>query len=143
MQLPIFIAVVLLAVVVRVEGSQSTVVYVVCAGAAVLDVVLASYLLRNNRARLVVTTDDITFTRRQGSNDKAAAPQQIIHRVDGSTLSFRVAANGPVGSKYTGYVLRLRDKATGKEVYAGAFSRRKVQQACESQGWSFDAAGHS
>ncbi len=27
--------------------------------------------------------------------------------------------------------------ATGKEVYTGAFGRRKVQQACESQGWSF------
>jgi hypothetical protein len=27
--------------------------------------------------------------------------------------------------------------ATGKEVYAGAFGRRKVQQARQSQGWSF------
>jgi hypothetical protein len=52
-------------------------------------------------------------------------------------LSFRMAANGPVGSEYTGYALKLRDNATGKEVYAGAFGRRKVQQACESQGWSF------
>jgi hypothetical protein len=52
-------------------------------------------------------------------------------------LSFRMAANGPVGSEYTGYALKLRDNATGKEVYAGAFGRRKVQQACESQGWPF------
>jgi hypothetical protein len=48
-----------------------------------------------------------------------------------------VGANGPVGLQYTGYVLKLRDNATGEEVYAGAFGRRKVQQACESQGWSF------
>jgi hypothetical protein len=58
-------------------------------------------------------------------------------RPAGSTLSFRVGANGPVGLQYTGYVLKLRDNATGEEVYAGAFGRRKVQQACESQGWSF------
>jgi hypothetical protein len=48
-----------------------------------------------------------------------------------------MAANGLVGSQYTGYALKLRDNSTGKEVYAGAFGRRKVQQACESQGWSF------
>ena len=48
-----------------------------------------------------------------------------------------MAANGPIGSDHTGYALKLRDNATGKEVYAGAFGRRKVQQACESQGWSF------
>ena len=48
-----------------------------------------------------------------------------------------MGANGLVGSGYTGYVLELRDNATGKEVYAGAFDRGKVQQACESQGWSF------
>jgi hypothetical protein len=48
-----------------------------------------------------------------------------------------VGANGPVGLPYTGYVLKLHDNATGKDVYAGAFGRRKVQQACESQGWSF------
>lgn len=99
LQLPILIAVVLLAVVLRVEGEQATVVYVVCAGAAALDVVLARYLLRNGRARLVITRDDITYTNGRASNGKAAAPEQVIHRVDGSTLSFRVAANGPVGSK--------------------------------------------
>ena len=62
------------------------------------------------------------------------APQQVIQRAAGSTLSFRMGAKGPVGSQYTGYALKLRDNATGKEVYAGAFGRRKVQQACESQG---------
>lgn len=129
----------LVAVGFRVEGEQATVVYVVCAVLAILDVVLATYLLRNTRARLVVTPDDITFTRRQRPND-TTAPQQVIHRVDGSTLSFRVAANGPVGSKSTGYVLKLRDNATGHEVYAGAFGRRKVQEACEGQGWSFDGS---
>jgi hypothetical protein len=48
-----------------------------------------------------------------------------------------MAANGPVGSEYTGYALKLRDNATGQEIYAAAFGRRKVRQACESQGWSF------
>ena len=52
-------------------------------------------------------------------------------------LNFRMAGNGSVGSECTGYALKLRDNATGKEVYARAFGRRKVQQACESQGWPF------
>ena len=77
-----------------------------------------------------------TFTRRH-RRGKGPPPQQVIQRAVGSMLSFRMAANGPVGSEYPGYVLKLRDNATGKEVYAGAFGRRKVQQACESQGWSF------
>jgi hypothetical protein len=85
---------------------------------------------------LVVTADDITFTRRH-RRGQGPPSQQAIRRAAGSTLSFRMAANGLVGSGYTGYVLKLRDDATGKEVYAGAFGRRKVQQACESQGWSF------
>jgi hypothetical protein len=50
-----------------------------------------------------------------------------------------MAANGPVGSEHTGYVLKLRDEATGHEVFAGAFGRGKVQHACELQGWSFGA----
>jgi hypothetical protein len=102
--------------------------------AAALDIVLVAYLLRNMGSTLVVTADDITFTRRRR---RGQAPRQVIQRAAGSTLSFRVGANGPVGLQYTGYVLKLRDNATGKEVYAGAFGRRKVQQACESQGWSF------
>jgi hypothetical protein len=134
--LPILIAVCVLAVAVRqlFGHPPSAIVLGACAGVAALDVVLAVYFLRNMGSTLVVTADDITFTRHPR---KGPAPQQVIQRADGSTLSFRVGANGPVGSQYTGYVLKLRDNATGKEVYAGAFGRRKVQQACESQGWSF------
>jgi hypothetical protein len=136
LQFPLFIAIILIAVALRVEGAQSTVVYIICAGGAVLDVVFARYLLRN-RARLIVTPDEISFSRGKGSAG------QIIRRVDGSSLSFRVAANGPVGSKYTGYVLKLRDNVTGREVFAGDFGRGKVRKACESQGWSFDAGAES
>jgi hypothetical protein len=134
--LPILIAVCLLAVIVRqlFVHPPSAIVLGVCAAAAALDVVLAVYLLRNMGSTLVVTADDITFTRRRR---RGTAPRQVIQRGADSTLSFRVGANGPVGSQYTGYVLKLRDNATGNEVYAGAFGRRKVQQACESQGWSF------
>ena len=60
---------------------------------------------------------------------------ETVGRVKGS--GHTSVAERPVGSDHTGYVLKLRDNATGKEVYAGAFGRRKVQQACESQGWSF------
>jgi hypothetical protein len=133
--LPILIAVCLLAVTVRqLLGQPSAIVLGVCAAAAALDVALAVYFLRNMGSTLTVTTDDITFTRHPR---RGPAPQQVIQRAAGSTLSFRVGGNGPVGSQYTGYVLKLRDNATGKEVYAGAFGRRKVQQACQAQGWSF------
>jgi hypothetical protein len=134
--LPILIAVCVVAVVVRQFFGQppSPIVLGVCAAAAALDVALAVYLLRNMGSTLVVTADDITFTRHPR---RGPAPPQVIQRAAGSTLSFRVGANGPVGSQYTGYVLKLRDNATGKEVYAGAFGRRKVQQACRAQGWSF------
>ena len=86
-------------------------------------------------ATLVVTHDAITFTRQQGR--KRPANQQVIQRVDNSGLTFRMAANGPVGSEHTGYALKLRDTATGQEVYAGAFGRGRVQRACASQGWRF------
>jgi hypothetical protein len=134
--LPILIAVAVLAVIIRqlFVHPPSAIILGVCAAAAALDIVLAAYLLRNMGSTLVVTADDITFTRRRRSGP---APQQVIQRTAGSTLSFRVGTNGPVGSQYTGYVLKLRDNATGREVYAGAFGRRKVQQACESEGWSF------
>jgi hypothetical protein len=134
--LPILIAVCLLAVIIRelFGNPPSAIVLGVCAAAAALDIVLAGYLLRNMGSTLVVTADDITFTRHRR---RGPAPQQVIQRATGSTLSFRVSANGPAGSQYTGHALKLRDNATGKEVYAGAFGRRKVQQACESQGWSF------
>jgi hypothetical protein len=134
--LPILIAVCLVAVIVRelFVHPPGAIVLGVCAGAAALDIVLAVYLLRNMGSTLTVTADDITFMR---SRRSSPARQQIIQRAVDSTLSFRMAANGPSGLEYTGYALKLRDSATGKEVYAGAFGRRKVQQACESQGWSF------
>jgi hypothetical protein len=137
LQLPGLVVVVLLAIVIRqlFAHPPSMIVFGVCAGLAALDVVLAVYLLRNMGSILVVTPDDITFTRRRRRGK--GPPQQVIQRAAGSMLSFRMAANGPVGSEYTGYALKLRDNATGQEVYAGAFGRRKVQQACESQGWSF------
>jgi hypothetical protein len=138
LQLPVLFAVVLVAVVIRqlFAHPPSAIVLGICAGLAVLDIVLAMYLLRNMGSTLVVTANDITFTRRRGRG-KGPAPERVIQRVAGSVLSFRMAANGMTGSQYTGYALKLRDNATGQEVYAGAFGRRKVQQACEAQGWSF------
>ena len=136
LSLPILIAVCLVAVIIRqlFVHPPSAIVFGVCAGAAALDIVLTVYFLRNMGSTLTVTADDITFTRRRRTGP---APQQIIQRAADSTLTFRMAANGPVGSEYTGFALKLRDNSTGKEVYAGAFGRRTVQQACESQGWSF------
>jgi hypothetical protein len=138
LQLPGLFAVALLAIVIRqlFVHPPSTIILGVCAGLAALDIVLAGYLLRTMGSTLVVTADDITVTRRR-RRGTGPPPQQVIRRAAGSTLSFRMAANGPVGSEYTGYALKLRDDATGQEVYAGAFGRRKVQQACQSQGWSF------
>jgi len=136
LSLPILLAVVLLAAIIRqlFVHPPSTIILAVCAAALALDIVLAAYLMRNFGSTLVVTADDITFAR---DRRRGPAVQQVIQRAADSTLSFRMSANGPVGSQYTGYALKLRDNATGKEVYAGAFGRRKVQQACESQGWSF------
>ncbi len=136
LSLPILIAVAVLAAIIRqlFVHPPNAIILGACAAAAALDIVLAASLLRNMGSTLIVTADDITFTRRRR---RGTAPQQVIRRAGDSTLSFRVAANGPAGSKYTGYVLKLRDNATGKEVFAGAFGRRKVQQTCESQGWSF------
>lgn len=138
LQLPVLFAAAVLAMVIRqlFVHPPSTIIFGACAGLAALDIVLAVYLLRNMGSTLAVTADDITFTRRR-RRGKGPPPQQVIQRAAGSMLSFRMASNGPVGSEYTGYALKLRDNATGKEVYAGAFGRRKVQQACESQGWSF------
>jgi hypothetical protein len=134
--LPIFIAIILVAVVVSqfAHGNVSAVVVGICAGAAVLDALMAWYFARHLGSSMTVTTDEISFTKQQGKRPPA---RYVIRRTDGSTLSFRVARNGPFGSEYTGYILKLRDNATGDEVFAGAFGRRRVQQACESQGWSF------
>ena len=137
LQLPVFIAVILLAIVLRqvFSSDPSATVYVVCAVAALLDVAFARYLMRNT-ATLVVTPGEITFSR--GRSEAGETPKQVIKRAPDSSLGFRTARNGPMGSQHTGYVLKLRDDATGQEVFAGAFGgRRKVQEACESQGWSF------
>jgi len=138
LQLPILIAAAVLAMVIRqlFVHPPSAIIFGVCAGLAALDIVLAVYLLRTMGSTLVVTADEITVTRRPGRG-KGPPRQQVIRRAAGSMLSFRMAGNGPIGSQYTGYVLKLRDNATGQEVYAGAFGRRKVQRACQSQGWSF------
>jgi hypothetical protein len=130
--LPIFFGVVLVAIVVRqFFPSPNPVVLGVCGGFAVLDLLFAAYLLRNIGSTLVVTLDTITFTK------KLPAPPQVIQRTAGTTLTFRTAANGPMGSKYTGYTLKLHDNATGAEVPADMFGRRRVQDACEALGWTF------
>lgn len=138
LQGPVLLGIVLLAAIIRglFAHPPSTIILIVFAVALALDIILAGYAMRNIGATLVVTADDITFTRRHRRGKSAPTPQ-VIQRAAGSKLSFRMAANGMVGSQYTGYALKLRDNATGEEVYAGAFGRRKVQRACESQGWSF------
>lgn len=137
--LPILIAVVLVAIVISqfAYGSASVTVLAVCGVVAVLDVLLAAWCRRNLGVTLVITPDEIVFNRRPGSSRKHFSPSTIT-RTDTSTLSFRTARNGPLGSQGTGYVLKLHDNATGQEVYAGAFGgRQRVRQACESQGWVF------
>ena len=138
LQGPILLAVVFLAAIIRelFVHPSSTIILGVFSAALALDVILAVYSVRNIGSTLAVTADDITFIRRH-RRAKGPPPPQVIQRAAGSSLSFRMAANGIIGSEHTGYALKLRDNATGKEVYAGAFGRRKVQQACESQGWSF------
>jgi hypothetical protein len=137
LQFPIFLGVVLVAVFVRqfIGAPPNPVVLAVCGVAVLLVVVFGLYAVRNAGA-MIVTPDRITFTRHRAEvgTDRG---RQVIERAAGSTLTFRVARNGPMGSKYTGYILKLRDTATGAEVFAGAFGRRKVQQACESHGWRF------
>ena len=133
LQLPILIAVVAVAVLIsEVARGPSAPVLFVCFGAMALDAWLAIYVLRRMRATLVVTPDAITFSR-----GPATAGSQVIRRSAASALTFRTARNGPLGSQYTGYVLKLRDTATDSEVFAGAFGRTRVRQACESQGWPF------
>ena len=130
--LPIFFGVVLLAIVIRqFFPSPSPVVLGVCGGFAVLDALFAAYLLRNIRSTLVVTLDDITFRK------KLPADAQVIHRSAGGTLSFQTRATGPMGSKSTSYVLKLRDDATGTELPIDAFGRRRVEEACEALAWTF------
>ena len=137
--LPILVAVVLVAIVVSqlFAPQPSVAVFAGCAAVAALDVFFGWYFFRQSGSTLVITADDITFTRPHRGGLKSPPNRLVIERNPGSTLSFRSAPNGVVGSKYTGYALKLRDDATGDEVFAGAFGRGKVQQACESLGWSF------
>jgi hypothetical protein len=133
--LPILVAVVVVAIVVRqlFPPGPDLVVMVVCAVVAVLDVGFAYYILRKGRATFVVTADEITFTGvRWGGHHAALA----LRRAPGSTLSFRLQRNGITAGQFQ-YLLKLRDETTGQEVPAGTFGRRKVRQACESQGWTF------
>jgi hypothetical protein len=54
-------------------------------------------------------------------------------------LGFRMVVNSPVGSDCTGYVLKLRDNATGKEVYAGrSAAARSSRPASRKDGRSPD-----
>lgn len=136
--LPILIGAALVAVVLRevLSSDPSTPALVVCGVVAVLDVMLTVYLLRNLESTLVVTHDEITFSRRKVGGFNDFEPEQI-KRSPNSVLTFRTARNGPFGADFTGYILKLRDESSGQEVFAGAFGRNKVQQACESQGWTF------
>ena len=93
----------------------STIILGSCAALAPLDIVLAVYLLRNMGSTWSLPR---TTSPSPGGADWARSPppQQIIRRAAGSILSFGMAANGPAGSGHTGYVLKLRDNATGQEV---------------------------
>lgn len=133
--LPILVAVVLVAIVVRqlFPPGPDLIVMVVCAVMAVLDVGFAFFILRRGRATFVVTSDAITFSGAQWGGRSAPL---AIERAPGSTLRFRLQRNGITAGQFQ-YLLKLRDDATGQEVPAGSFGRRKVRQACESQGWTF------
>jgi hypothetical protein len=133
--LPIFLAIVILAVAVRqFFGRPSVIVLAVCGGAFVLLIPLSRFIQRNGAATLIVTADDITFTRvRPGGKD---APEEVMQRAADSRLSFRLQSNGFVGNQPS-YLLKLRDQATGKELPVTGLGRRPVRQACESQGWQF------
>ena len=75
LQGPVLLAVVLLAAVIRelFTHPPSTIILGVCAGLAALDIVLAAYSLSKIPSTLVVTADDITFTRRQTGQGAAPA----------------------------------------------------------------------
>jgi hypothetical protein len=135
----VLIAVVLIAVVVRqlFVHPPSAIVFGVCAAGALLDVALAWYLLRVGGAIFTVTPTDITFIARPIAHAQGKRPPpQVIRRTGGSTLSFRVQDKGIAGDQAQS-LLKLRDDATGQEVAATVFGRRKVRRACESQGWPF------
>jgi hypothetical protein len=132
----VLIAVVLIAVVVRqlFVHPPSAIVFGVCAVVALLDVGFAWYLLRVGGAIFTVTPTEITFTARPIPHAHGRRPPpQVIRRAGGSTLSFQVQDQGIEARS----LLKLRDDATGQEVAATVFGRRKVRRACESQGWPF------
>lgn len=130
--LPIFFGIVLLAIVIRqFFPSPDPIVLVVCGGLAGLDVLVGWYLLRHIGSTLVVALDTITFVK------KERAPTSVIRRSGGGTLSFQTVATGPAGSKYTSYILKLHDDATGEEIPIDAFGRHRVEEACEALGWTF------
>ena len=137
--LPVLVAIVLVAIVVRqlFPPGPDLIVMIVCGVVALLDVWLTFYLLRQGHVSFVVTSDDITFTRwlspRKGGGK---GKEFVIHRTPDSKLRFRLQSNGMIGGQIQ-YLLKLRDEATGTEIPATSFGKRKVRQACESQGWTF------
>lgn len=135
--LPGILAVFLLAAILRVAfaSSPSVSAIVVCAVLVGLDALLAWYVLRTGAATFVVTADDITFTPRPGTG-RTRPPPQVIRRSPGGTLSFHLKDGGNVAGQQAFY-LHLRGNATGQEISATTFGRRKVRRACESQGWHF------
>ena len=106
---------------------------IVCGVLAALDVLFVLWVLRQRTPSLVVTPDQITFTRQQGTPKEKSF---TITRSPESKLRFRLQSNGFIGGQMQ-MLLKLRDEATGTEVPASSFGKRKVRQACESQGWTF------
>lgn len=133
--LPLLIAIVLVAVVARqfLPPPANPVVVIVCGVIAVFDGAFVLWVLRQKTPNLVVTPDQITFTRQQGTPKEKSFT--ITHSPE-SKLRFRLVSNGFIGGQMQ-MVLKLRDEATGTEVPASSFGKRKVRQACESQGWTF------
>ena len=133
--LPLLIAIVLVAIVARqfLPPPASPTVLIVCGVLAALDVLFVLWVLRQRTPSLVVTPDQITFTRQQGTPKEKSF---TITRSPESKLRFRLQSNGFIGGQMQ-MLLKLRDEATGTEVPASSFGKRKVRQACESQGWTF------
>ena len=134
--LPMLVGIVLVAVIARevFTPHPSAIVLTICGVAAVLEIPLARWCLRNGAASLIVTHDDITFTR-HGTSEKPAVTKTLQRTAD-SKLRFRLQSNGFVGGQPQ-YALKLHDDATGNELGVTGFTRSKVRQACVEQGWPF------
>jgi hypothetical protein len=134
--LPIFIGVILLAVLVRqfIPPDPSPIVLAVCGVCVALDVWLARWLQHRGAATMVVTADQISVVP-PGAAGSDAAPQ-VLNRTPDTTLSFRLQRNGFVGNQIT-YLLKLHDNATGAELSVTTFGKRNVRRACEAQHWQF------